>query len=39
MYNEHIAAIPDDKIKKLTHILREEEVHLEEFTEQLRALK
>jgi bacterioferritin len=40
MYNEHIASIPDDKIKKkLTHILHEEEEHLEEFTEQLRALK
>jgi bacterioferritin len=40
MYKEHIAAIPDDKIKKkLTHILHEEEEHLEEFVEQLRALK
>ncbi len=40
MYKEHIAAIPDDKIKKkLTHILHEEEEHLEEFFEQLRALK
>jgi bacterioferritin len=40
MYNEHIEAIPNDKIKKkLTHILHEEEEHLEEFTDQLRALK
>lgn len=40
MYNDHIAAIPDEKIKKkLTHILHEEEEHLEEFTEQLRNLK
>jgi bacterioferritin len=37
MYREHIAAIPDAKIKKLlTHILHEEEEHLEEFEEQLR---
>lgn len=36
MYKEHIAAIPDEKIKKLlTHILHEEEGHLEEFIEQL----
>lgn len=40
MYREHIAAIPDMKIKKaLTHILHEEEEHLEEFTEQLASLK
>jgi bacterioferritin len=40
MYKEHIAAIPDDTIKKkLTHILHEEEEHLEEFLEQLRVLK
>lgn len=40
MYSDHIAAIPDEKIKKkLTHILHEEEEHLEEFTEQLRDLK
>jgi len=39
MYKDHIAAIPDEKIKKkLTHILHEEEEHLEEFTERLRAL-
>lgn len=36
MYTEHIALIPDDKIKKtLTHILHEEEEHLAEFTELL----
>ena len=36
MYKEHIEIIPDQKIKKLlTHILHEEEGHLEEFTEQL----
>lgn len=36
MYKEHIAIIPDEKIKKLlTHILHEEEGHLEEFIEQL----
>lgn len=40
MYSEHIAVIPDEKIKKkLTHILHEEEEHLEEFIEKLRALK
>lgn len=40
MYKDHIAAIPEEKIKKkLTHILHEEEEHLEEFTERLRALK
>ena len=40
MYCRHIASIPDDKIKKkLTHILHEEEEHLEEFAEQLRSLK
>ena len=40
MYSDHIAAIPDEKIKKkLAHILHEEEEHLEKFTEQLRALK
>jgi bacterioferritin len=39
LYTEHIAAIPDAKIKKLlTHILHEEEEHLEEFTKQLREL-
>jgi len=37
MYKDHIACIPDEKIKKLlTHILHEEEGHLEEFEEQLR---
>lgn len=37
MYKEHIELIPDKKIKKLlTHILHEEEEHLEEFTEQLK---
>ena len=36
MYKEHIEIIPDEKIKKLlTHILHEEEGHLEEFIEQL----
>ena len=36
MYSEHIEIIPDKKIKKLlTHILHEEEEHLEEFTELL----
>jgi len=36
MYKEHIAIIPDEKIKKLlTHILHEEEGHLQEFIEQL----
>ncbi len=36
MYREHIEIIPDEKIKKLlTHILHEEEEHLEEFREQL----
>lgn len=31
-YSDHIARIPDEKIKKkLTHILHEEEEHLEEF--------
>lgn len=40
MYTDHIAKIPDRKIKKLlTHILHEEEEHLEEFTEQLEKLK
>lgn len=40
MYNEHIAAIPDKKIKKaLTHILHEEEEHLEEFKELLKAVE
>jgi len=40
MYTGHIASIPDEKIKKkLTHILHEEQEHLEEFTEKLRALK
>jgi len=40
MYNEHISAIPDEKIiKKLTHILHEEEEHLEEFTQKLRDLE
>jgi len=40
MYIEHIAVIPDEKIKKkLTHILHEEEEHLEEFQEKLRDLK
>ncbi len=39
MYAGHIAVIPDEKIKKLlTHILHEEEEHLEEFTEQLEHL-
>jgi bacterioferritin len=39
MYTDHIARIPDEKIKKLlTHILHEEEEHLEEFTEQLKAI-
>lgn len=38
MYKEHIELISDEKIKKtLTHILHEEEEHLEEFTEQLQA--
>jgi bacterioferritin len=37
MYKEHIEKIPDKKIKKLlTHILHEEEEHLEEFTELLK---
>ena len=40
MYKDHIAAIPDETIKKkLAHILHEEEEHLEEFQEKLRALK
>ncbi|GAB4489731.1 MAG: hypothetical protein OHK006_21750 [Thermodesulfovibrionales bacterium] len=40
MYTDHIAKIPDKKIKKLlTHILHEEEEHLEEFREQLAKLK
>lgn len=31
MYKEHIEAIPDEEIRKtLTHILHEEEVHLED---------
>ncbi|MEW6109639.1 MAG: ferritin-like domain-containing protein [Nitrospirota bacterium] len=39
MYKEHIAVIPNIKIKKtLTHILHEEEEHLEEFEEQLKAI-
>ncbi len=39
MYKEHIALIPDEKIKKLlTHILHEEEGHLNEFAEQLSNL-
>lgn len=38
MYKEHIAAIPDLKIKKtLTHILHEEEEHFEEFTKLYKA--
>lgn len=40
MYTDHIARIPDEKIKRLlTHILHEEEEHLEEFREQLAQLK
>ncbi len=40
MYTGHIAAIPDEKIKKkLTHILHEEEEHLEEFQKKLMELK
>ena len=40
MYKDHIAAIPDEKIiKKLTHILHEEEEHLEEFQEKLKDLR
>mgnify|MGYP001590199551 CR=1 FL=1 len=36
MYKEHIAIIHEEKTKKLlTHILHEEEGHLEEFIEQL----
>jgi bacterioferritin len=39
MYKEHIATIPDQKIKKtLTHILHEEEEHLGEFAEKLKSL-
>lgn len=39
-YKEHIAVIPDDKIKKtLTHILHEEEEHHKEFSELLKTLK
>ncbi len=38
MYKEHISLIPDKKIKKtLTHILHEEEEHLEEFKELLKS--
>lgn len=38
MYKDHIAAIPDAQVKKtLTHILHEEEEHLEEFTELLES--
>jgi bacterioferritin len=34
LYKKHISLIPDRKIKRtLTHILHEEEEHLEEFTE------
>lgn len=37
-YKTHIAAIPDPRIRKtLTHILHEEEEHLEEFTELLKS--
>lgn len=37
MYKEHIEAIPDKNIKKkLTHILHEEEEHLEEFSGRLK---
>lgn len=33
MYKKHIESIPDEEIRKtLTHILREEEVHLEDAT-------
>lgn len=40
MYTDHIARIPDTKTKKLlTHILHEEQEHLEEFREQLARLK
>lgn len=39
MYKEHIAKIPDEKIKKtLTHILHEEEDHLGEFKGLLKSL-
>lgn len=40
MYKDHIAVIPDMKIKKvLTHILHEEEEHLEEFTSLYKSTK
>ncbi|MBA4349281.1 MAG: hypothetical protein C0415_04745 [Thermodesulfovibrio sp.] len=40
MYKEHIAIIPDKNIKKtLTHILHEEEEHLEEFSKLLKGQK
>ena len=40
MYKEHIAVIADKKIKRtLTHILHEEEEHLEEFGELLKKQK
>jgi bacterioferritin len=39
-YKKHIASIPEEKIKRaLTHILHEEEGHLEEFRELLAALR
>ncbi|MDX9715126.1 MAG: ferritin-like domain-containing protein [Dissulfurispiraceae bacterium] len=39
-YKEHIAEIPNENIKKvLTHILHEEEDHLEEFEELLASVQ
>lgn len=38
MYKEHIEAIPDENIRKtLTHILHEEEVHLEDANKLLKG--